>query len=164
MEVYRSVEARRSPGGLVAGGVPLAEVLDAAAGRLVVEVRNVPGEPDFDAPVEECARLLVALLDGRDHDVTVASFDWYAIEVARDAGVRTAFVTPEGVALDAALAYVTDARHAECQPHWTAVVEDPAAVAKARAAGVSVVARGVPSSEVETLRAAGVDGVVLDDD
>jgi len=121
---------RRSADGLVvASGEPLADVLDAATGQVVLDVAPDPGGPSD-------AAALVALLAGRSDDVVVASFDWYALALARDAGLRTAFRTPEGVALSAALAYVTEAGHAECHPHVSAVREDPAA---AEAAGIPVV-------------------------
>lgn len=167
------VDVRRTADGVlvlsnapVAGpATPLAEALDAATGRVVCEVKNVPGEPDFDAPTEATVGLLVALLAGRSgDDVTVSSFDWYAVEAARAAGLRTAFLTPPGVALDAALTYVVDAGHAECHAHWSAVLDAPDDVAKAHAAGVEVVAWVVDSPEVfARLRDAGVDGVIADD-
>ena len=147
------------------GLASLTDVLDAATGHVVIEVKNQPGDPDFDAPAEATAHLLVSLLADRSgDDVTVSSFDWFAIEVARDAGLRTAFLTPPGLALDASLAYVTEAKHAECHPHWSAVLEDPAAVAAAHSAGVSVVVWTVDDVEVyAALRAAGVDGVITND-
>ncbi|HVF06066.1 MAG TPA: glycerophosphodiester phosphodiesterase [Frankiaceae bacterium] len=169
------VDVRRTAAGdlvlsnapLGAGAAPdrLVDVLDAARGRVVCEVKNVPGEPDFDAPAEATAHLLVALLRDRPGaDVTVSSFDWYAIDVARAAGLRTAFLTPPPVTLGAALAYVTGAGHAECHVHWSGVLDDAGSVALARDAGVEVVAWGV--TEVETyaaLRDAGVSGVIADD-
>ena len=170
------IDVRRTPSGELLlshdplpesfdGLASLSDALDAATGHVVIEVKNLPGEADFDAPYEETARLLVALLAGRSGDeVTVSSFDWFAIEVARDAGLRTAFLTPPGIALDAALAYVTEARHAECHPHWTAVLEDPPAVAAAHDAGVGVVAWTCDDLDVvRQLRDAGVDGVITND-
>ncbi|HEV2890656.1 MAG TPA: hypothetical protein VGX28_09800 [Frankiaceae bacterium] len=129
----RVVPVRLGPDGTLvcardhgAPGEPLADVLrDAGDAEVVFEVRNVPGEPDFDAPACAVAHALVDALRGRE-GVTVASEDWFSIEVARDAGLRTAFVPPEGVAIDAALAYVTEARHAGCLvpepggPRWVA--------------------------------------------
>jgi glycerophosphoryl diester phosphodiesterase len=167
------VDVRRTPSGTLVlsnpyvpdpAGLPLlADVLDAARGRVVCEVKNVPGEPDFDAPASATARLLVALLAGRpDADVVVSSFDWYSLAVARDAGLRTAFVTPPGLALAAALAYAADAGHPEVHPHWSVV--DAAGVAAAREAGVAVVPWGVPDAAAfVALRDLGVDGVIADD-
>jgi glycerophosphoryl diester phosphodiesterase len=178
VRVYAAIPVRRTAlGGLVAGAAPdgagpgLEEVLDAATGRVVLEVKNVPGEPDFDAPYEETVRLLVALLaaraaraGARADDVVVSSADWFAAERARDAGLRAAYVAAPGIALSAALAYVSDAGLAECHPHWTAVVEAPEVVAAAHAAGRAVVCWGVDDPEVaRRLRDAGVDGVITDD-
>jgi glycerophosphoryl diester phosphodiesterase len=141
---------------------PLADVLEAARGRVICEVKNNPGEPDFDAPAEATAHLLVPAVRGRD--VTVSSFDWFAIEVARDAGLRTGFLTMPGITLDASVAYVTDAGHDECHPHWVAVLEDPGAVERAHDAGVEVVCWTVDDREVVLrLREAGVDAVITND-
>lgn len=170
------VDVRRAPDGTlvlshdplgpdVAGLASLASVLDAASGRVIVEVKNNPGEPGFDAPFEATAQAVVALLAHRSgDDVTVSSFDWFAIETAKDAGLRTGFLTPPGISLDGALAYCVDAGHAECHPHWSSVLESPSAVSDAHAAGVSVVAWTVDSPEVfGALRDAGVDGVITND-
>ena len=169
------VDVRRTPSGdLLLSHDPLpadlgaltslSAVLDAARGRVICEVKNLPGEPDFDAPAEATAHLLVSALAGRDGDIVVSSFDWFAIEVARDAGLRTGFLTPPGLSLEGALGYVTEARHAECHPHWSAVLEDPARVNAAHDAGIEVVAWTVDDAEVfRALRDAGVDGVITND-
>jgi len=167
------VDARRTAEGLLVcshdplDGSPadaLTDVLDAARGRVIVEVKNKPGEPDFDAPAEATAHLLADLLRGRDDDVTVSSFDWFAIEVARDAGLRTGFLTQRALALDASLAYVTEARHDECHPHFSAVLDAPDAVARAHDAGKAVVCWTVDDPETALrLRDAGVDAVITND-
>ena len=164
------IDVRRTPDGTLVcshdplSGLPvepLSSVLAAARGRVIVEVKNVPGEPDFDAPACATARLLVSEPLG---DVTVSSFDWFSVEVARDAGWRTAFLSSPGVALDAAVAYARDAGHAECHPHWSAVLESPASVARAHDAGLAVVCWTVDDVGVlRSLREAGVDGVITND-
>jgi glycerophosphoryl diester phosphodiesterase len=143
----------------------VADALDAARGRVVLEVKNMPGEPDFDAPDERTAHLLVTLLGGRDAaNVTVSSFDWFAIGVARDAGLRTAFLTPAGLSVEGALAYAVEAGHDELHPHWSAVLEAPGSVEDAHAAGKAVVCWTVDDADVaRRLRAAGVDGVITND-
>ena len=160
------IPVRRAPdGALVVGADPLAGVLAAARGPVVCEVVNDPADPAFAGPAEDVARDLVALLAARGAaGVTVASFDWYALGVARDAGVRTAFATPPEVALGAAVAYAAGEGHPEAHAHWVAVLAEPAAVAAAHEAGVRVVAHGVPGNALDRLADAGVDGVVLDDD
>jgi len=167
------VDVRRRPDGtLVLSHDPsygpdaalLADVLAAARGRVIAEVKNIPGEPDYDARTEATAHLLVALLAGTSYDVTVSSFDWFAVEVARDAGLRTAFLTPPGIALEAALAYADDARVDECHPHWSAVLEAPALVATAHEHGKAVVCWTVDDVDIaRQLRDAGVDGVITND-
>jgi glycerophosphoryl diester phosphodiesterase len=142
----------------------LADVLAVARGRVVTEVKNIPGEPDYDARTEATAHALVALLAEGTYDVTVSSFDWFAIEVARDAGLRTAFLTPPGIALEAALAYAAGARIDECHPHWSSVLEAPAMVAAAHEQGRAVVAWTVDDLDVaRRLCDAGVDGVITND-
>jgi glycerophosphoryl diester phosphodiesterase len=146
----------------------VSDVLAAARGRVILEVKNIPGEPDFDAPAEATARLLVDLLAAvparASYDVTVSSFDWFAAEVARDAGLRSAFLTPPGIALEASLAYVDDARLDECHPHWTSVLEDPSVVATAHEHGRAVVCWTVDDVDAaRRLRDLGVDGVITND-
>jgi glycerophosphoryl diester phosphodiesterase len=167
------IDVRRTPdGALVLSHEPvfgpdaalLTDVLAVARGRVVLEVKNIPGEPDYDGRTEATAHLLVSLLAGTAFDVTVSSFDWFALEVARDAGLRTAFLTPPMLALEAALAYVCDARMDECHPHWSAVLEAPGMVATAHEQGKAVVCWTVNDLDIaRQLRDAGVDGVMTDD-
>ena len=153
-------------------GVPsLTEVLDAALGRgrVTVEIKNVPGEPDFDAPEETAVGVLLDLLGARRaggiaDDVTVSSFDWFAIERARDGGWPTGFLVLPGVALSAAVAYAADAGHREVHPTVAAALADPAGLAAAGAAGLAVVCWTVQTAdEARALAALGVDGVICDD-
>jgi glycerophosphoryl diester phosphodiesterase len=170
---------------LAARGVPrLVEVLDAWAGRgrLVLEIKNQPGQPDFDAPRERTARLLVDLLrtrgltgpatdgepgtPGRPGSVTVSSFDWHAIEAIKAAGVgvATAFLTMPRMSVDAGLGYARSAGHAELHAHVASVLRAGDAVERARRAGVRLVAWTVTSvHDALTLRAAGIDGAICDD-
>lgn len=147
----------------------LEDALDAALGRaqVVIEVKNVPGEPDFDAPQEVVAHAVCDLLlaRGRD-DVVVSSFDWFAIEVvrARLPAVPTAFITPIGVAAEACVAYAVDAGHAQCHPHLSAVLMQPESVEVAHAAGIEVACWTVDDlDDLAELAAAGVDAVITDD-
>lgn len=177
------IDVRRDPSGVLrcshdplTGGEPaLAELLDVARGRgrVVCEIKNLPGEPDFDAPAEGVAHALVqALTDraavhagpaGPGDDIVVSGFNWLSIEVVRAADIApTAFLTPPGVALRAAVAYAADAGHAEVHPHLSMVTAEE--VETAHAAGLLVVAWTVTSvAELPALAAAGVDGVICDD-
>jgi glycerophosphoryl diester phosphodiesterase len=169
---------RRSTRELVARGIPpLHDVLDVwnRRGRLVIEIKNQPGQPDFDAPREQTARTLVDLLRDRGLTgsdavrpgaVTVSSFDWFAIEAVRDSGigVTTAFLTMPRMSVNGGLAYARSAGHAELHAHTTAVLGVPDAVARARKAGVRLVTWTVTNLEAAArLRDAGVDGMICDD-
>lgn len=158
-------------------GAPLlAAALDAGRGRrVVIEIKNVPGEPDHDAPHERTADLVAALLreraGGADvgaDDVVVSSFDWFAIERLRDdlaGAVPTAFLITRGVAIGAAVSYAHEAGHAELHVPVATVLADPTgAVARCHDAGLGLVAWTVETlAEAEALAEAGVDGVICDD-
>jgi glycerophosphoryl diester phosphodiesterase len=151
----------------------LDDVLDAVRGRgrLVCEIKNVPGEPDFDAPDCAVAALLVALLARRagrrePDDVVVSSFDWFSLEAVRAAaGPPTAFLTPPGVALSAAVVYASSAGHAEVHAHVQDVLAAGAdGVARAHAAGLAVVVWTVTDLGVaRRLATSGVDALICDD-
>jgi glycerophosphoryl diester phosphodiesterase len=155
-------------------GVPtLADVVDARAGRgrLILEIKNQPGQPDFDAPREQTARTLVEFLRGHGstgelETVTVSSFDWHAIEVIRDAdiGVRTAFLTMPRMSVSAGLVYVRSAGHSELHAHVSAVLGVNGAVERARRARIRLVTWTVVSNDAALrLREADIDGVICDD-
>jgi glycerophosphoryl diester phosphodiesterase len=145
-------------------------VLDAARGRgqLILEVKNAPGEVDFDAPLGRVAHALCDLLLARGSvdDVVVSSFDWFAIETvrARLPGVPTAFVTPIGVAAEACVAYAVDNGHDQCHPHVSAVLVQPEQVALAHVVGLEIACWTVDDpQDVRELAAAGVDAVITND-
>ena len=79
----------------------VAQVLAAAGGQatVVLEVKNIPGDPDFDAPAEATAHALVdelaALPPDERSGIVVSSFDWFALDVVRDSelDVPVAFLT-----------------------------------------------------------------------
>ncbi|MGF7236024.1 MAG: glycerophosphodiester phosphodiesterase [Frankia sp.] len=172
---------RRGTAELAARGIPrLDEVLDAWAGRgrIVCEIKNQPGQPDFDAPREQTAQALIELLrkrrlsSGPDRrpepgqpGVTVSSFDWFAIEAVRDAalGIPTAFLTLPRVSLAGGLAYVRSAGHTELHAHVSSALASNA-VARVHEAGVGLVAWTVTSpDQAGRLRDAGVDAIICDD-
>lgn len=158
-------------------GAPLlSEALDACRGhRVIVEIKNVPAEPDHDAPHERTAELLAALLRERSggadvgaDDVVVSSFDWFAIERVRAdlaGAVPTAFLITRGVAVAAAVTYARDAGHAELHVPVRTILADAAdAVARCRDAGLGLVAWTVETlQDARALAAAGVDGIICDD-
>ncbi|WP_322778542.1 glycerophosphodiester phosphodiesterase [Frankia sp. Cas4] len=162
-------------------GVPtLTDVLDVwdGRGRIILEVKNQPGQPDFDAPREETARTLIDLLRARGFGrvsgavpqvpaaVTVSSFDWFAIEAVRDAeiAVNTAFLTMPRMSVAGGIAYVRSAGHQELHAHVSSVLGSAAMPERARAAGVGLATWTVASvADAEQLRDAGVDAVICDD-
>ncbi|CAO5249929.1 glycerophosphodiester phosphodiesterase [Frankia sp. AgKG'84/4] len=169
---------------LRARGIPLLdEIIDvwAGRGRLICEIKNQPGQPDFDAPRERTAQALVerlrargltgprptvAELDAGVGGITVSSFDWFAIEAVRDAdlAVATAFLTMPRMSVSGGLGYVRSAGHTELHPHTGAVLGAADAAARAREAGVRLVTWTVTSVEAaRALRDAGVTGVICDD-
>jgi glycerophosphoryl diester phosphodiesterase len=169
---------RRSTRELAARGIPpLHDVLDAwnRRGRLIIEIKNQPGQPDFDAPREETARTLVDLLRDRrltgseadgPGNITVSSFDWFAVEAVRDSGigVSTAFLTMPRMSVSAGLAYARSAGHAELHAHTSVILGVPDAVARARKAGVRLVTWTVTNVETAArLLDVGVDGMICDD-
>ncbi|HEY5335609.1 MAG TPA: glycerophosphodiester phosphodiesterase [Mycobacteriales bacterium] len=170
------VDLRRGGVGLVVshdhpnGPVPDAhEILDAAAGgRIICEVKNVAGDPDFDAPRSGVARALVALLDARDgdqhrDDVVVSSFDWFSLDAVRElGGPPTAFLTPFGMSMRAGITQAREHGHAEVHPHWSAVTRR--GVESAHEAGLRVVTWTVTTVvAARRLARLGVDGLICDD-
>lgn len=150
------------------GAEPLGPVLDAALGRRVIcEVKNQPGQADFDAPDCATAGQLVDLLRaragiGQVDDVVVSSFDWASLELVRAlGGPPTAFLTPPGVALRAGAAYATEHGHAELHPHWSSLTAR--GVARVHGAGLRVVPWTAGSTwHALALARLRVDGVICD--
>ena len=99
----------------------VAQVLAAAGGQatVVLEVKNIPGDPDFDAPAEATAHALVdelaALPPDERSGIVVSSFDWFALDVVRDSelDVPVAFLTLPLVAVKAGVSYAGDHGYAE---------------------------------------------------
>jgi glycerophosphoryl diester phosphodiesterase len=151
---------------LAAAGIPtLAEMIAAGAGgRLVIEVKNGPGEPDYTREAL-AAQLLVAEL-GRmsvTSDVLISSFDPTALDIARDAGWRTGLLTIPGVSTAEGLAYVVQQGYDELHAH-VSTLTDAAGISAVHAVGLAVAAWTVTTlSEVIPLRDLGVDAVICDD-
>lgn len=122
-------------------GVPtLAAVLDALRGRAEVVVEVKHDEPAAGDP----ARVLAALLDGREDDLVrgVSSFDHetasaFAAASARYGGVAAVLGRP-GALASALLAEALRRGLRQIHPHYTSVVAQPRVVAAAADAGVEV--------------------------
>jgi glycerophosphoryl diester phosphodiesterase len=157
-------------------GLPsIDDVLDAGRGaRIVLEVKNVRRQPDYDGRRATTARLLTQRLErrvaaGKADDVLVSSFDQTAIIVARAAGHRTALLTLPSIPVTAGLRVVVRGGHAELHAHTSALPARmprrvAAAVARVHDVDVRLVVWTVTTTEEALrLRDAGVDAVICDD-
>lgn len=161
-------EIKRRSGGRVPA---LAEALELLSGRVTVdvEIKNIPGEPDFDSPRERVAEALVRLLDRSSFSGTIlaSSFNWLSIERVRRfaPGVPTGFLTVPAVDAGAALAYASVAGHALILPQVRALLRaGPSLVERAHALGVRVGTWTVEDlDEMRRLFSWGVDAVATDD-
>jgi glycerophosphoryl diester phosphodiesterase len=150
---------------LAAAGLPtVADMLSAAAGgRLVIEVKNIAGEPDYTRDAL-AARLLVAELGSlrAAGDILISSFDATALDVARDAGWPTGLLTIPGVTTQEGLAFVIEQGYSELHGHVSTIREGSAELV--HEAGLALVAWTVTTlSEIPALNALGVDAVICDD-
>jgi len=147
----------------------LAEVLDLCAGTLVnVEIKNLPGDSDYDA-TDQAADLVVALLTARGDadDVLVSSFNLDTIGRVRelDGSVRTGFLTMTGIDPYAAISWCIDRGHAAIHPfHGMLPEETVASVVVAAHEHALLVNTWTVNDEyeIERLASAGVDAVITD--
>jgi glycerophosphoryl diester phosphodiesterase len=148
----------------------LDEALDASRGGLVnVELKCLPGEPDYD-PGERLVALVADVLTRRDHrdDVLVSSFNLEALNRSRAAAptTPTALLTLSGFDPDVALGLVADGGHAALHPHQRALHGARAGAVAERAHRLDV---GVHvwtvngAARVRRLSAAGIDAVITDE-
>ncbi|HMG27738.1 MAG TPA: glycerophosphodiester phosphodiesterase [Acidimicrobiia bacterium] len=147
----------------------LDEAFEACAGLLVnVEVKNLPGDADYD-PAESVAAGVVELLDrrGRQDDVLVSSFNLESVDRVReiDASIPTGFLMLVGMdpvdAVDVAYAH----GHGAVHPDVRALVGDAATatITRAHEVGMTVNVWTVnDEDELRRLAAAGVDSVITD--
>lgn len=147
----------------------LDEALEVCTGMLVnVEVKNLPGDDDYD-PAEGVATGVVELLTrrrGRD-DVLVSSFNLESVDRVRelDASVRTGFLTLVGMDPVDAVEVAHAHGHGAVNPDVRALVGRTAAatVTRAHELGMTVNAWTVnDEDEMRRLAAAGVDAVITD--
>jgi glycerophosphoryl diester phosphodiesterase len=151
-------------------GIPtLDEALDACAGGLVnIEIKNLPGDDDFDA-AEHAAALVVETVrrrDGRDN-VLVSSFNLDTIDRvhALDADVPTGFLTYRTFDPLDALAVAHDRGHVALHPFFQSLAGELAktVVERAHELGMHVNVWTVDDEQdMRRLADAGVDALVTD--
>ncbi len=123
----------------------LDETLAALSGRgaVDIELKNVPGEPDFESDEGVMARATLAALDRTAFvgSVLISSFNPFSIDRVRAlaADVDTGLLTVPEVDVVAALSFAAERGHAWVLPHVSQVVGAGRALAtRAHEAGVRV--------------------------
>ncbi|MCU1456193.1 MAG: glycerophosphoryl diester phosphodiesterase [Actinomycetia bacterium] len=149
----------------------LETVLERCAGMLVnVELKNLPGDADFD-PNHGIAVLVVELLQdraarGASDSVIVSSFNLETIDRvhADDASVPTGFLTFAGLDPVFALTLAAERGHTALHPQLQALAGDaPGVVERAHELGLHVNVWTVNDpDDVRALRDAGADAVITD--
>ena len=151
----------------LAPSVPdLATALDACAGmRVNIEIKNYPGDPDFDE-TESLAERVVELLHerGGSDDVFVSSFGIRCIDrvLALDPSISTAFLVthaPDDDVIGRIISRTVRNGHRGVNPHHVGVT--PRLVELAHAAGITVNPWTVDDPErIRQLAGWGVDAII----
>jgi glycerophosphoryl diester phosphodiesterase len=160
---------------LVGGGtadVPtLNEALSCLSGRAGadVEIKNVPGEPDFEPDREAAVEATLAALEriGFDGDVLISSFNPFAIARSRELApaVQTGLLTDRDVDARVALGFARGEGHRWVLPYEARVLDAGEGFAsEAHEAGVLVGTwiTDDPATALALMRA-GVDAVATND-
>jgi glycerophosphoryl diester phosphodiesterase len=147
----------------------LEEALDACAGMLVnVEVKNLPGDADYD-PADGAATAVVELLNrrARRDDVLVSSFNLGSADLVRaiDSSIPTGFLTLVGLdpvdGVEVAHAHGHGAVHPDVRSLAGRVAA--ATIRRAHELGMTVNVWTVNGEdEMRRLTAAGVDALITD--
>jgi glycerophosphoryl diester phosphodiesterase len=149
----------------------LHETIALLSGRAAVdiEIKNVPGEPDFDPDEEVAVTLVHRALDdvGFVGDVIISSFNPRSIERSREArpDLPTGLLTDVGVDAAAALHFAGEQGHRWILPFADRVVEQGVGFARTvHDAGLLLGTWIVDEpAEARALLAAGVDAVATND-
>ncbi len=159
------------PGGGSAGVPTLEDVLRSLAGRAAVdiEIKNVPGDPDFDPNREDAVEATIAAIDavGFDGPVIVSSFNPLSIARSRDLAPRipTGLLTDPSVDAEAGFVFAKDQGYAWLLAFARAVVDAPAGFAERVHEGGLRLGTWVSDDpdEAVALMRAGVDAVATND-
>jgi glycerophosphoryl diester phosphodiesterase len=107
----------------------LAEALEAIDGRAGVdlEIKNLPGEPAFDSPVEGVLKATLEALEASSFGgpVLISSFNWLTIERSKHLApdIATGFLTIAPIDAHAALVYARRSGHDFVLPQTPALLE-----------------------------------------
>ena len=149
----------------------LVEVLELLSGRAMVdvEIKNIPGEPDFDADAEPAVEATIAALDesGFAGSLLVSSFNPASVARCRALAphVATGLLTIDQVDASAALEFVRTEGHPWVLPSVTSVSRAGASFVRAAAdAGIRVGTWVIDDPEVaRRLATWGVDAIATND-
>lgn len=150
----------------------LQEVVRAMGERgvgLDLEIKNIPGEPDFDSPEERALEATLGVLGdaGFDGPLIVSSFNWLTIERCRELApeIPTGFLTLAAIDPRAGLDYVRGAGHTWVLPAAPELLgAGEPFVGEAHAAGVRVGTWTVDDPEAQrALISWGVDLLITND-
>ncbi len=149
----------------------LSEVLELVSGRggLALEIKNVPGEPDYEPDTETIVEAALAELEGAvfEGPVLMLSFNPRSIAAAKQIApeLPTGLLTAEAVQLDVALGQAVEGGHDFVLPAVKALIADGEGfVSRAHDAGVRVGTWTVDrAAEVRMLLGWGVDAVATND-
>jgi len=159
-------------GGGGAAGVPtLEETLRVLSGRAAadIEIKNVPGEPDFDPDREEAVEATIAAIASTRFDgaMLVSSFNPLSIARCRELAphLPTGLLTDRSVEADAGLTFAHAQGHAWVLPAIGALLGAPDGFAeRVHASGMRVGTwiSDDPDEALELMRA-GIDAVATND-
>ena len=147
----------------------LAETLGSVPSRihLNVEIKNVPGQPDFDPTrsiVTEALDLIGSIDDlGR---IILSSFDPDSVRAAGGHGhLLRGLLIAGGVTMDTAIGMARDLGVEALHPPMTSIATDPGPIVDSiHAAGLAVVVWNAnTASEIEAAIEAGVEVIITDD-
>lgn len=152
---------------LVAGNLPasvalLPAAIEACEGMDVnIEVKNFPGDPDFEDSELVATRVTELVSAGGLHErVLVSSFNLHAVDTVRqvDPGVRTAWLVSRSPDFGEVLDRLVEHGHSVLHPHDLAVTPELVAAAHERGVTVNTWTVDDPARIVE-LAEMGIDGI-----